>query len=633
VDRLYYKEVGSKNHFEAFNFLLAIDTVSKRLEALNGIDREFLALESIFPKRILNSSDNDYQNYVILRKVLEDEIRFQKDYLIALKFFNREYQCRGNTAEFVRAVDDFLAFFKEKDHLAGNVVQEAQSVLRSRLNEVAPFYDQRLSGKEDAKPFEPELYLIEPFLRLPSLYEASGLPLPAETQSLFQFVRDFDSKAKTLAALKDSLENIRKAVKACPDMPQNGFFGGIQARLSEMEKNIPVQLGNTYGKYSSFKCSQAMNNEIIQFGAGVVKLANDCRAAEDLVVSLNAMKAQRDYPGMLALLLKNANLAFLLEKYKPLDKLSVDEQGNKIRGALSSQAWGGAEAGLFKLHQDKNFLNPAAIKAHKEKTVENLEDSLYAKIDLATRSRVGKFLEEKVHTLQNVDSLYTDSVFLPVYDVKFYSGTKGELLKRKTDLIDHLAKMKENEFPARAVKLLFDEFTRNPHDSGVYKAKAIVAHGTHYKGEDKEIQTRLSECDPLTPKWIVKPKEYRRLFGLPVTDKETGRNKYLVRINVDIPTDAQFPVYDVNIKLPKDLSGNAAEKQWYDQITLNKKLLKNEGRFTISAPTSANDYECQITPVQMSKDKRNILEIAFSWPAYRVFVLSVMVQKPIIKKN
>jgi hypothetical protein len=376
-----------------------------------------------------------------------------------------------------------------------------------------------------------------------------------------------------------------------------------------------------------------MNSEIIQFGAGVVKLANDCRAAEDLVVSLNAMKAQRDYPGMLGLLLKNPNLAFLLEKYKPLDRLSVDEQGSGIRGALSSQAWGTAEAGLFRLHQDKNFLNPAGIKAHKDKTVENLEDTLYTRIDLATRNRVGKFLEEKVHTLENVDSLYTDSVFLPVYDVKFYSGTRGELLKRKTDLIDHLAKMKENEFPARAVKLLYDEFTRAPHDSGVYKAKAIVAHGTHYKGDDKDIKVRLSECDPLTPKWIVKPKEYRRLFGLPITDNLKGRNKYLVRINVDIPTDAQFPVYDVNIKLPKDLSGNAAEKQWYDQITLNKKELKNEGRFTISSPTAANDFECQITPVQMSKDKKNILEIAFSWPSYRVFVLSLMVQKPIIKKN
>jgi hypothetical protein len=94
-----------------------------------------------------------------------------------------------------------------------------------------------------------------------------------------------------------------------------------------------------------------------------------------------------------------------------------------------------------------------------------------------------------------------------------------------------------------------------------------------------------------------------------------------------------FPVYDVNIKLPKEIARNAAETQWYDAISVNKSLVKNEGRFSISAPTSANDYECQITPVQMNKDKGNILEVTFTTSAFKVFPVSVMVQAPIIKKN
>jgi hypothetical protein len=104
-------------------------------------------------------------------------------------------------------------------------------------------------------------------------------------------------------------------------------------------------------------------------------------------------------------------------------------------------------------------------------------------------------------------------------------------------------------------------------------------------------------------------------------------------MNVNIPTDAAFPVYDVNIKLPKDISQNAAASQWYDEITCNKKLLKNEGRFSITAPSAANDFECQITPVQMNKDQNNILEVNFTYNAFKVFIVSVMVQKPIIKKN
>ena len=66
---------------------------------------------------------------------------------------------------------------------------------------------------------------------------------------------------------------------------------------------------------------------------------------------------------------------------------------------------------------------------------------------------------------------------------------------------------------------------------------------------------------------------------MPITDNRKGKNKYYIRLNVDIPTDANFPVYDVNIKLPKEIAQNAAASQWYDEILLNKKPLKNEGRF------------------------------------------------------
>ncbi len=102
---------------------------------------------------------------------------------------------------------------------------------------------------------------------------------------------------------------------------------------------------------------------------------------------------------------------------------------------------------------------------------------------------------------------------------------------------------------------------------------------------------------------------------------------------VDIPTEANFPVYDVNIKLPKEVAENAAAEQWYEKISLNRKELKNEGRFVISAPSASSNYECQITPVQMTKGKANFLEISFYHNSYRVHSLSVMVQKPIIKKN
>ena len=98
-------------------------------------------------------------------------------------------------------------------------------------------------------------------------------------------------------------------------------------------------------------------------------------------------------------------------------------------------------------------------------------------------------------------------------------------------------------------------------------------------------------------------------------------------------SEAKFPVYDLNIKLPKEVAKDAAASQWYEKITLNKELLKNEGRFTITAPTAANNYECQVGPVRMVKDSDNVLEVRYKHDSFKVFEVSVMAQKPIIKKH
>jgi len=106
----------------------------------------------------------------------------------------------------------------------------------------------------------------------------------------------------------------------------------------------------------------------------------------------------------------------------------------------------------------------------------------------------------------------------------------------------------------------------------------------------------------------------------------------LLRLDIQIPSEAEFPVYDVNIALPPELAQNAEQKAWFDEITINKKQIKNEGRFHITAPSSANNYESQITPVQISKGTPNILEIKLKYNEFRVFEVSVMAQKPIIRK-
>ena len=633
VDRSTYKSIGAGFQLDGLNFSKAADTVKAHSAELDKVYNELLAIESIFPAVIVNSKDEAYENYKALKADLEDEIQFQSNYLLVLDFFGKELACRGNPAELVKSVDDFISFFDKKEQLLSTVISEAQTVMGGRLTEVVPFYDQRLTGKDDAKPFDSDLYMISQLYRTGALYQSAGLTTPAEYTTLAKFVKEFDLRSTTTFAVKDSLKVLKETVRNHNQMPSDDFFRGIAKKASLLQNSLPQPLDESFGKYSTFRSAENLNGEIAALSEDMSKTLEQYRTAEVLVPQLNSFKVQKDYSTMLGVLKQNTHLDFLIEKYRPLDKMSVEEQGNGIKTAITNQNWLLSEERLRKLHEDVNFLNPAEIYPVKTAVVEELEDTLYTKIDKVSRARINKFLEDNIGVLENVDSLYADSVFLPVYDVTFSSGSKKELLQRKADLVAHLAKMKSDEFPAKAIKLLYDQFTAKPNDNGVLKARAIVAHGNYYTAEDIKVKQRIAECDPWAAKWIVKPKDYRRVFAIPVSDSKKGKNKYVVRLYVDIPTEANFPVYDVNIKLPKEIAENAASEQWYEKITLNKKELKNEGRFVITAPSASNSYECQITPVQMNKGKGNILEISFYHSSFKVHNVSVMVQKPIIKKN
>lgn len=634
VDRSVYKGIGSSVRLDGFNFVLVMDTVSRHTAELERAYKELLTTESLFPAGLLSSKDIASRNYAELRKSLEEEISFQKNYRRVLEFFYQESLCRNDPLAFVAGVENYIAFFSGKDSLPNNIVQESRTLLGKRLAEVPPFYDARIAAKADALPFDAAALHLKELNRIEALYTAAGMTVPAEYSQQVKFLNDYNSQSTALAAARDSLGQIAQYVRNAPGMPADDFFKPVTVRALALQTVVPWPLEQNYGKYGSVPCATALNQEIAKFQGLLSARVADYQTAEALVPRLNALKAQKNYGSMIAALLPVRNLNFLLEKYKDLDKMSLDAQTQNIQTALENNLWPATEQALKGLHQDDRFLDPAAIKPQASRIVLRLEDSLYGKVERATRSRVNAFLQEKVNTLENVDSLYTDSVFFPVYTISFSSGGKQELVLRQNALVADLARMKSYEFPAKAVKLLYEGFLANPEDNGVLKARAIVTHGGHYLGDDREIKLRIAECNPLLPKLIVKPIDYRRVFVLPVTDNRTGgKNKYLVRLNVNIPTEAMFPVYDVNIKLPREIAQNAASSQWYDKITLNGNPLKNEGRFSITAPSPSNSFECQITPVQMNKDKSNILEITFSHNSFKVYNVSAMVQKPIIKKN
>ena len=633
VDRKVYKGISSAASLNGFNYPLAMDTIGKHSAKLDKLHAELLAIENIFPASILNSKDVAYQNYVTLKKELEEEIAFQNNFRATLEFFYLEEQSKGNPFEFLARIENFIGYFANKQRYADNVLNTAKTIMNTRLAELPAAYDQRLTIKDDAKILNADYFRLAQLGRINALYDSMGTSITPELALLSKFVIDFNTKSAIVLVLRDSLDKIVKDVSEGPAMPGDDFFRSIVERMNTLGKSAPTPIDAAYGKYQSFKCATALNLIISQLKTDGAKLMTGYQQAESVVAQVNGFKARTDYASMITVLRQNMGLQFLIDKYRDLDRISVSEQTRAITSMLESGGWPQAETALQKLHTDQNFLNPSGIIAQKESAVRDLEDSLYTRVERLTRTKVNQFCEEKISVLENVDSLYSDSVFLPTYNITFSSGSAKKLVDRKNQLVTDLAKLKENEFPAKAIKLLYEQFIKNPDDNGVLKARAIVTHSKHYTGTDKDLKIRVAEVNPLLPKLISKPTDYRRIFVMPVTDNRRGKNKYVFRINVNIPTEAMFPVYDVNVKLPKEVAQNAAASQWFDEMLLNKKQLKNEGRFTITAPGPANEYECQITPVQMNKDQNNILEVSFTYPAFKVFSVSAMVQKPIIKKN
>ena len=66
--------------------------------------------------------------------------------------------------------------------------------------------------------------------------------------------------------------------------------------------------------------------------------------------------------------------------------------------------------------------------------------------------------------------------------------------------------------------------------------------------------------------------------------------------------------------------------------------ITRHGPFGVTDPFATSDpldnlFRGFFRPVQMDKEGKNILEVRFRYPGFRVFEVSAMAQVPIIRKN
>jgi hypothetical protein len=586
VDRTTYNSINRDFSFENFNFAKTLSELDGHHAKVQKVSEELNGLSKVFPPDIAASRDTAYQQYQDLVGRVTDELRFQQNYGSVLTLFKKERDSRGDMGKFLEAVPFFSSVLSQGDRLTEGIREKARDVLTGRLAGIMPYYDSRLRAKENLEPITPE---PSPEA-VRSLYKACGQEIPRDTDNLLRFIQRFNVESRALSTVKAKFKAIEDdsrnyAAAKSPTLSAATFYEQQLAKVGQARKGIPEPVSGRFERFGNYNAAIMMTDQI----GKTVRLAND--------------------------------LEFLYSTaFHSAKQIQV-------------QAWMEAEAGLRQIADDRSYADPRQIDSQRDVVVKGVEKAIFMGVKQTSQQRAEAFAKAHEDTYLDVPSLYQDSVFMPVYQLTFSSLGQNDLMQKRKEITDDLDRIKYYQFPENAIRTIYRDFSRNINDHGVERARAIADHGKFYRGTDKQVLAMVDECNVNSPKWIVKPKEYRKLYALPVTSNRQGTNQYMFRIRLNIPSDAQFPVYDINIKLPPEVAQKAAAARWYDEITINKKPIKNEGRFRITAPMAANDYESLITPVQMDKAGNNILEVKFKYPGFKVFEVSAMAQVPIIRKN
>jgi len=626
VKKDIYQSLGTSIHSDQVAIDEELNNLKTKSKNLEQVKNSLQEIENILPENIKNSSDKAYVDYSDLRAKVLDEIEFQQNYEKTLTILKTEKEFRGNSSKFSSAIPDLLDFYKHDN--PENVEQELSSLIAPQLFGIVSNFDKEIKNKKDSKPIALNAAGLE------QIYEYAGKSKPEDLEQISKYISNFNGRAESLEEVSASLSELKSKVKSAKSWPSNSFYPTIQADLSKIKSKIPTT-GNksSFGKYYNLKSAQLLNSSITSLTNDINSLGKDYDKAAGLVREINQLKTRSAYRDIIKLLKNNSKLDFLKAQYSDVDQLSLKQQKDSIISALKKNDFAVVESGLRSLYNDNYFLNMKAANQFKGGLIKSTEDTVMNRIERLSRKRALEFIDQNYSKFSDVEAMYSNAAFTPVHNLNFTTGDPANLNMRKQQLNNTLTNLKNITFPEKSIEVLYKEFTANSSSNGVQRARAIVEHGKHYTGTNSQIKSSIGECDPTASKWITKAKTYRKVYALPYTSNPQGNNEYIFKFNIKIPSDARFPVFDINIKLPKEIAGSAHEKQWYDKITMNGNILKNEGRFSIVAPTAANDYECQITPVQMDKDADNILEVRFTHSSFKVFEVSAMAQKPIIKKN
>lgn len=576
---------ADRTTFEAIRPGFNVDEISLKLEVgqLGGphdrarsLRNELDHLKGLFPDDIAGSKDTAYLEYLELTRNLEEEIEFHEAFFALLEFLQIERANRGKPEQFLSDAPRMTAFMQLKDRYPARIRESMKQLILPRIAETTEYFGGFLKTKND-------LDLILSLDPLVDLVKACEMDLPADLSRFIRFVSRFNAGASAVGTFQGEADRI-ESESTWNRWPGDSLYSSLLRRVKDATEGLPDP--------------KTLGMETEKNFPSAVLLDRSTRAAHARAAALQHMYLQAEGAAL----------------------------------AIRRNDWSKAESGLKAIWEQRDSDDSGALVKQRNTILRLGEEEIHDRVLERSRLRAESYINSNALTVRDIPALYGDSAFTPIYTSRFSMGGVDLVSRRREGIRRQMNSLRDVTFPETAVTSLYRALQKADESTAAQFGLAIVEHGKLYKGEDAQVKGLVNEFNAAVPKTISRAKEYRKVFALPV--RKSGRgHEYLVRLRLRIPSDAKFPVYDVSIKLPEVVASGGRNERWYQSITINNKPIKNEGRFRITAPLRANNFESLISPVQTDKQGNNILELRFVHPEPRLFEISAMAQVPIIRKH
>jgi len=629
------KNSVDRNEYNNLNYRSEINIINQKLNELQltipnlqMISENLAKTETIIPDSMITKKDQVYRDLVLFSSDVEEEFLFQKKNLSLFQAFVQLRKTEGSTEDFLKSASTLLSFLTNRTSIDESVRNEIKAIIARRINGIENYYLKVIQNKKDIKPFN----LLTDIKVVFELYTEATGSKSSKLENLVDFFDNWDRKTTSFEEFQIHEKSLNSYLFPKMKWMPNNYYSGASRFMQKMNQTLPEIYNGEFREFEQNSCVINFIEKVSEAKKSSRKIERELKEADILLAQINNLAETNSYEMMLSVLKKHPNLDFMKQHFQFLDEEYLSQKDVQIKNYINRKSWEKAEENIRNLAYFNGFINEMQIK-DKHRQILNLNETMiYERIKDFSRTKIDSFVIAHINTNRDVDLLYKNEVFNPPYIFTYSVLGEQTVTKRNENILTYLDQMKYFTFPEKSINLLYDSIIRTS-SKNADKAKSIIEHGKMYKGEDKRTKNIIDEFNPNIAKWITKAKDYRKVYVVPVTENHNGKNQYKFRIQLKIPSDAEFPVYEINIKLPEEIAQNASNAKWYDSMKLNNEEILNEGRVQIFAPTSANDYEFKVSPVQMDSEGRNILDVTFTYPKYELFEVSVMAQKPIMRKN